>query len=119
MTTVMDWMLLGLGVPFLGASLYLLTLTLLWRRPTDVRGRQASRRFCVLVPAYNEEAGIGGTVQSLQALNYPPDRSRIVVLADNCTDGTARIAAAHGADVIERHDPVRRGKGWALQFGID
>ncbi len=43
---------------------------------------------------------------------------RIVVVADNCTDDTARVAEAAGAEVIERNDPVRRGKGYALQFGV-
>jgi predicted PurR-regulated permease PerM len=40
------------------------------------------------------------------------------VIADNCTDDTAPIALAAGADVVERHDPGKRGKGYALDFGI-
>jgi 1,2-diacylglycerol 3-beta-glucosyltransferase len=119
MTTAIDWVLVALGLPFLGAGLYLLALTLLWRRPTDVRGRRERLRFRVLVPAHNEEAGIGATVRSLEALDYPADLRRTVVLADNCTDSTAAIAAAEGAEVIERFDAVRRGKGFALQYGID
>jgi hypothetical protein len=43
---------------------------------------------------------------------------RILVVADNCTDDTARVAAAAGAEVIERKEPGRRGKGYALQFGV-
>jgi cellulose synthase/poly-beta-1,6-N-acetylglucosamine synthase-like glycosyltransferase len=41
-----------------------------------------------------------------------------VVVADNCTDATAAVASAAGADVIERHDPTLRGKGYALQFAF-
>jgi cellulose synthase/poly-beta-1,6-N-acetylglucosamine synthase-like glycosyltransferase len=36
------------------------------------------------------------------------------VIADNCTDETARVAQEAGAIVIERHDPLHRGKGYAL-----
>lgn len=118
MITVVGWILAAMGLPFLGAGLYLLLMTLLWRRPANTVGSQ-TQRFCIVVPAHNEEAGIGSTVRSLQALDYPADRRRIVVLADNCTDDTAAVATAHGAEVVERADPERRGKGWALQYGIE
>ncbi len=119
MTTMLDWVLVGLGLPLLGASLYLLTLTLAWRRPTHVRGRQERLRFSILVPAHNEQGGIAATIASLQALDYPDQLRSIVVIADNCTDRTAALAASHGAQVIVRDDPTRRGKGWALQYAID
>jgi hypothetical protein len=40
------------------------------------------------------------------------------VVADNCTDDTAAIAEAAAAEVIVRADPARRGKGYALEFGV-
>ena len=40
------------------------------------------------------------------------------MVADNCTDDTAEIARAAGAEVLVRNDPQRRGKGYALQFGM-
>src|SRR5262249_4132841 len=43
---------------------------------------------------------------------------RLVVVADNCTDDTATIAAAAGAEVVERRDPLRVGKGFALDAGV-
>jgi cellulose synthase/poly-beta-1,6-N-acetylglucosamine synthase-like glycosyltransferase len=42
----------------------------------------------------------------------------LLVVADNCTDDTASLSAAHGAQVIERKDESRRGKGFALDFGV-
>jgi len=42
----------------------------------------------------------------------------LLVVADNCTDGTAAAAQSAGATVTERHDPERRGKGYALDHGI-
>jgi cellulose synthase/poly-beta-1,6-N-acetylglucosamine synthase-like glycosyltransferase len=41
-----------------------------------------------------------------------------VVIADNCSDRTAEIARNAGATVIERQDSDRRGKGYALDYGL-
>ncbi len=71
----------------------------------------------LLVPAHDESASIVGTVAALQEDLGPGDR--IVVVADNCTDDTAERAKAAGALAIERHDPDRRGKGYALRFGVE
>lgn len=75
-------------------------------------------RFCVLVPAHDEEHGIGATVGSLLALDFPRDRFEVVVVADNCSDRTAEAAAAAGARVLRRDDPTGRGKGHALAWAI-
>ena len=77
-------------------------------RPTGIR-------CVVLVPAHDEEAGIKTTLSSIQEQLEPQDR--ILVIADNCTDGTAMVARTAGADVVERVDAHRRGKGFALDCG--
>ena len=43
---------------------------------------------------------------------------RILVVADNCDDATAAIARHGGAEVVARNDAMRRGKGYALDFGM-
>ena len=70
----------------------------------------------VLVPAHDEAAGIAATIASVLAQLSGADR--LLVVADNCSDDTARIARAAGADVIERHDELHRGKGYALDCGV-
>ena len=75
-----------------------------------------SRRLAVLLPAHNEGAGVVSTITDVKAQLTP--RDRLVVIADNCTDDTAKIAAAAGAEVLERHEPTKLGKGYALDFGI-
>ncbi|MEG4321205.1 MULTISPECIES: glycosyltransferase [unclassified Microcoleus] len=70
----------------------------------------------VLIPAYNEAAGIGATISTILPQLTPQDR--LLVIADNCTDDTAEIARNCGASAIERHDTERRGKGYALDFGL-
>ncbi|MCA0274489.1 MAG: glycosyltransferase family 2 protein [Proteobacteria bacterium] len=70
----------------------------------------------VLVPAHNEEGGISATLRSIGNQLRPGDR--LLVIADNCSDNTASLARAGGAEVIVRHDDNRRGKGYALDAGI-
>lgn len=75
--------------------------------------------FVFVVPAHDESAGIAATVASLQTVRYPAERRSVVVVADNCTDDTAARARAAGARVLERNEPDRRGKGYALALGFD
>ncbi len=69
----------------------------------------------VLIPAHDEALIIADALAMLRA--QVPDGTRILVVADNCSDNTADIARASGAEVVERTDPERRGKGYALDFG--
>lgn len=73
-------------------------------------------RVAVLIPAHNEADGIAPTLQAIRAQLLTGDR--LLVVADNCADATARIAAETGAEVIERTDSKQRGKGYALEFGV-
>lgn len=73
----------------------------------------------VLIPAHDEEAGLPHTLRSVRSSDYPPELLRVVVIADNCSDGTARVAAGAGAEVLVRTEPDRRGKGHALAFGLE
>lgn len=66
----------------------------------------------VIVPAHDEVQTIGATCRSIRVELRQQDR--LVVVADNCSDDTARVAREEGAEVIERIDPLRRGKGYAL-----
>lgn len=81
--------------------------------------REPDTKFCVLVPAHNESAGIKPTIAALQKIDYPAELFRVLVVADNCDDDTAAQAREAGADVIERNDPDQRGKGYALRWVID
>ena len=83
--------------------------------PVMVRG-EMSHKTTVLIPAHDEGAGILPTIRDVQAQLGPNDS--ILVVADNCTDDTAAIVRAAGAEVTVRADPARRGKGYALEFGV-
>jgi cellulose synthase/poly-beta-1,6-N-acetylglucosamine synthase-like glycosyltransferase len=75
-------------------------------------------RFLVVIPAHDEESVIATTVRSCLSANYPASRFSVVVIADNCSDKTASVATAAGARVIERFDPLKKTKGYALEFLI-
>ncbi len=77
-----------------------------------------TKRFAFLVPAHNEETGIAATVESLLSVDWPRDRFDVVVVADNCSDATAKVARAAGATVLERQNKELRGKGYALEHGF-
>ncbi|SFJ40032.1 glycosyltransferase family 2 protein [Aerobium aerolatum] len=86
------------------------------RRRDRHAGRQSRPAIAILVPAHDEALGITRTVESVRAQMRAGDR--LVVIADNCSDNTAAMARKAGAEVIERTDPSRIGKGYALDFGI-
>jgi len=80
--------------------------------PSDAAGPSVA----ILMPAHNEAAGITTAIASVLPQLRPGDR--LLVVADNCSDDTAGVARAAGAEVAERHEPLRRGKGYALDFGV-
>ena len=73
-------------------------------------------RIGVLVPAHNESENLLPTIADIKAQLAPGDR--LLVLADNCCDDTASVARAAGAEVVERDDLTKIGKGYALDWGI-
>jgi cellulose synthase/poly-beta-1,6-N-acetylglucosamine synthase-like glycosyltransferase len=121
--TVVDWILLVAAGAVALPGAILLGECLASLLPVADRGRAAAQagpdrpRVAVLVPAHDEQGGVGATVLGLLPQIAPGDR--LIVIADNCTDGTAAAATAAGAAVIERRDPERRGKGFAIQFGLE
>lgn len=87
----------------------------LGRPRTELRPSSASA--VIVVPAHDEEAVIGEALVSLkEALG---ERMRILVVADNCEDSTARSARDAGVEVIERTDLKQRGKGYALAYAAE
>jgi cellulose synthase/poly-beta-1,6-N-acetylglucosamine synthase-like glycosyltransferase len=111
--------LLALALPAALACVYLLVQTAM-SGPLPLPPRSSRQlRFDIIVPAHNEAAVIARTIANLRRLDWPPDRYRIVVVADNCSDDTAAIARAAGVSVLERRDLALRGKGYALLFAFE
>ena len=62
-----------------------------------------------LLPAHNEEAGLGAAIGSLRRQTEPPDR--IIVVADNCTDRTEQIAQGRGVSVLRTEGNTHKKAG--------
>ncbi len=73
-------------------------------------------RFMAIIPAHNEEAVVGNLIESLRNQTYNKELYDIYVIADNCTDNTAKIAKEAGAIVYERYDETKKTKGYALNW---
>ncbi|WP_240758290.1 glycosyltransferase family 2 protein [Lysinibacillus sp. SGAir0095] len=73
-------------------------------------------KYAVIIAARNEELVIGELIKSIRKQNYSQDYIDIFVIADNCTDQTAKVAREAGAIVRERFNKNKIGKGYALDF---
>lgn len=81
-------------------------------------GPRGGVTFAVLVCAHDEERVIAHIVKCVKGQRYDPERVRLYVVADHCSDATAERARAAGATVFERSGESGRTKGYALQWGI-
>lgn len=86
-------------------------------RPSKLsEANPAVQSIAVLIPAHNESINLIPTLHSISQQNM--ESLRVLVVADNCSDDTAAIAQREGVEVIERSNLQLRGKGYALDFGI-
>jgi len=115
LSTLLDFLCLGLSVVFLWSTLVVLIGLI---KPAKTHPRTASKlRFAVLICARNEENVIRLPVKSLVLNRYPADCREVIVIADNCTDATAARAREAGATVWEKTEPSA-GKGDVLAWGM-
>ena len=116
---IVETILVALSILILIPSLVLVTECVAALFPPKVwRWQRYPRpRIAILIPAHNEAAGIRATLETL--LGQLDSLDQLVVVADNCTDETAAVAREMGAVAIERFDDAHRGKGYALDFGMN
>jgi cellulose synthase/poly-beta-1,6-N-acetylglucosamine synthase-like glycosyltransferase len=118
----MNTLLLGAALSFvgvvLGLVLVLLAEVIAGCKRTTALAEQVTEApsYVVLMPAHDEASGISTTVETV--LQQLPTNAFLLVVADNCSDDTAKLARAAGAQVIERSDSQFKGKGYALAFGV-
>lgn len=93
------------------------TILALFIRQRKFKETNAINTYAVLIAARNEENVIQQLIRSIQSQSYQGTID-IYVIADNCTDQTARVAREAGAFVIERRNDKLLGKGYALHHLI-
>jgi cellulose synthase/poly-beta-1,6-N-acetylglucosamine synthase-like glycosyltransferase len=122
---VFRWLLLGVEIWIALPILYLCIVSISAilasknRSKAHTHSKPTPINFAILIPAHNEELILGNLLESLSTLAYPKDQYAVHVVADNCTDNTAKLARAVGwVNVHERLDDVKRSKGYALSWLI-
>lgn len=114
-----------LSYPFIFLSLYFevfALLTFLSRPAKERRDRGPGLLFpmvAIIVPCWNEESTIDGTVQSLLALEYPKDKLKIILVNDGSTDNTRAVMDKYiGNPQIRVVHKENGGKHTAVNEGI-
>jgi hyaluronan synthase len=115
---VIDPLLAGYGLVVGGYILARFVTSFFFR---DAKDLGIVPPVAVVMPAFNEEAAIGRSIQSILDLDYPAGRLEVVVINDGSSDGTLgeiqRMAAQH--PVVKVIDFVEnRGKRAAMAAGI-
>src|SRR5450631_904440 len=105
-----------LAVPTVVFVTEICAASLLARRRQAPPTARRRGRVAVLIPAHDEAKGILATLNDIKPELRPTDR--LIVVADNCTDDTAAVAASAGAEVTVRSDLTKIGKGYALDWGL-
>ena len=120
MDYLLDLIMIPIQVIIVFYTIYYFVLAVfgMWRRK-EKKNYTPKNSFAIIVCAHNEEAVVGQLVENLKILDYPKDLYDIFVVADNCTDHTADIARAAGANVHERFNTEEVGKGFAMGWMFD
>ena len=111
--------IIGIIFIILIAYLYFLAAASLLPQRQVNFSQKPNTRFAVIVPAHNEARVIGRTLESLNRANYPRGLFETIVIADNCSDETARIVEGIGVTCWKRTDRKHKGKGFALQWAFE
>lgn len=121
----MIWLSLAIGAGLAGLTAWLAFLAALALASRAARACPETplpgggTRLAVLIPAHDEEMLVAGTVRAVLGSTLAREDYEVFVVADNCRDATAERAAAAGANCLVRRDEARRGKGYALRFGLE
>lgn len=115
-----------LAYPFVFLGLYFevfMLLTFLSQPAKERRLRPATSatpQVAIIVPCWNEESTIDGTVKSLLALEYPKDKLQIVLVNDGSTDNTKEVMDRYlGNPQITVLHKENGGKHTAINAGIE
>ncbi len=120
----------ALTYPFIFIALYFESFMLVTFLSSPARARrecgatvvplESTPQVAVIVPCWNEEATVAGTVESLLALDYPVDRLSLILINDGSTDGTGAVI-----DRFALHPQITAlhkengGKYTAMNIGVD
>jgi len=74
----------------------------------------------IMVPCFNEEKTLAGTINSLLALDYPKEKLAIIVIDDGSTDSTPDVLTQFATNPqVKLYKKENGGKYTALNFGLE
>lgn len=76
-----------------------------------------AKEFSIIIPVHNGEKRLSVPLHSINSQCYDRDKFEIIVICDACSDKTAEIAKAYGADVVIEVD--HRNAGLARNEGLE
>ena len=76
-------------------------------------------KISFIIPAYNEEKSIAGTIESIQALDWPSKPFDIIVVNDGSKDSTSEKVKPFLKKGVRLLDQKNQGKATALNNGIN
>jgi cellulose synthase/poly-beta-1,6-N-acetylglucosamine synthase-like glycosyltransferase len=111
------------AIPLVVASYQFLLIGWHFRRLHYTRCAPYFPRTAILIPAWNEAAVLGASIDRLMRLEYPRDRLRVFVIDDASTDETPQVVAAKAAQypgsvVHLRREVGGQGKAHTLNHGL-
>ncbi|HEY3472148.1 MAG TPA: bifunctional polysaccharide deacetylase/glycosyltransferase family 2 protein [Amycolatopsis sp.] len=117
LAAAMRWLLIvASAIAVLRTVLILVTTAVHVRRHRNRRRVRARAGVTVIVPAYNEEAGIEATIRSILASDHHP--VWVIVVDDGSTDGTAEVVERFRSRRVQLIRQVNAGKPAALNTGL-
>jgi cellulose synthase/poly-beta-1,6-N-acetylglucosamine synthase-like glycosyltransferase len=113
----------GATVLVVGCYQFFLAGLHIWRRPY-IRVSELYPRVAVIIPAWNEGAVLGRTIDYVMKMHYPEEQVRVYVVDDGSTDQTPEVLAEsaerYGGRVIHlRREQGGGGKADAINHGLD
>lgn len=115
---IIQYFLVGVFGMLLGYQVLLSVLALKGKKIQDFN-TQKNRKFAIVLPAYNEEKVVIKSLYSLSGLLYPKNMYDLIVIADNCSKSSVKIARNLGAIVIEDLPNSGNGKKSALEWTLN
>lgn len=117
MNYIFDYVMVPIQIIIFFFTMYYFVIAFfgVWKR-NEKKILTPKKSFAVIIAAHNEEQVIGQLLDNLKVLDYPKELYDVYVVADNCTDRTAKIARNCGAIVCERTNKEERGKGFAMEW---
>ncbi len=115
------------GISFLSIYVQIFLLLTYLERKKEIKYRTGQEieltnypSVTVIVPCWNEEKTIGGTIESLLKLDYPKDKLNIILVDDGSKDNTWNVMESYiGNPQITAHQKENGGKHTAVNYGIE